>query len=424
MSQPDTDAITAAFFALHDGLPRQSAGSDATTRRLLSLAGPLPERPRALDLGCGPGRSALLLADEGGAHVVGVDLHQPFLDELTAAAAQRGLDGRIAVMNCSMGALPFPDRGFDLIWAEGSVYNIGFDTALREWRRLLAPGGVLVVTEIEWTHPDPSPQARAFWDGAYPLRTTEQNVAAAEAAGYAVEAHWPLPEDDWWAEYYTPLGDRVAAADRTLPGMAEAAAASTEEITLRREHGGDYRYAGYVLRPGSALEGRSSWSARPETSGDVAAIRAMNLAAFPTAEEADLVEALRADPSAWIDGLSVIADAPDGTPAAYALLTRCRVGDAPALALGPCAVLPSHQRKGGGGAAIRAALETARQMGENLVVVLGHPEYYPRFGFRRASEYGISVSFDVPDEALMALALDASKPLPSGVVSYPAAFGV
>lgn len=56
------NALHNAFFALHHGLPRQGPGSDATSRRLLALAGPLPARPRVLDLGCGPGRSALLLA--------------------------------------------------------------------------------------------------------------------------------------------------------------------------------------------------------------------------------------------------------------------------------------------------------------------------------------------------------------------------
>ncbi|NEB66766.1 class I SAM-dependent methyltransferase, partial [Streptomyces fulvissimus] len=71
---------------MHQDLPRQGPGSDATTRRLLEMAGPLPEHPRVLDAGCGPGRSALLLAEEAGAHVTAVDLHQPFLDGLAAEA--------------------------------------------------------------------------------------------------------------------------------------------------------------------------------------------------------------------------------------------------------------------------------------------------------------------------------------------------
>ncbi|GAA0457137.1 N-acetyltransferase [Streptomyces sp. NPDC046215] len=162
---------------------------------------------------------------------------------------------------------------------------------------------------------------------------------------------------------------------------------------------------------------------RPETRADLPAVRAIHLAAFDTPLEADLVDALRTDP-AWIDGLSVVAETPDGTLAGHALLTRCHIGDTPALCLAPVAVLPDHQRSGLGSAAVRAVLEAARGMGERFVVVLGHPDYYPRFGFRRASAAGIGLTIDVPDEALMALALDDGHPLPSGTVHYAAPFGI
>ncbi|WP_395571750.1 GNAT family N-acetyltransferase [Streptomyces sp. BK79] len=168
----------------------------------------------------------------------------------------------------------------------------------------------------------------------------------------------------------------------------------------------------------------TTWTTRPETPDDVPAVRGINLAAFPTAAEADLVEALRADPEVWIEGLSLLATTPDDTPVAHALITRCHVDEHPALALAPCAVLPSAQRTGAGSAAVRAALEAARTRGENLVVVLGHPDYYPRFGFTPASRFGVRASFEVPDEALMALALDATRPVPAGTIRYPAAFGV
>lgn len=166
------------------------------------------------------------------------------------------------------------------------------------------------------------------------------------------------------------------------------------------------------------------WITRPETESDIPAIHAVNLAAFPTAVEADLVDALRADP-AWVPGLSVVAaEAGRGAVVAHALLTRCHVGATPALALAPCAVLPRYQRQGAGGAAIRAGLAAARDMGERLVLVLGHPEYYPRFGFVRASSYGIRPPVEAPDEAMMALALDDAAPVPSGVIAYPAPFGL
>lgn len=166
------------------------------------------------------------------------------------------------------------------------------------------------------------------------------------------------------------------------------------------------------------------WTAHSETAEDVAAIREIVLAAFPTAEEAGIVDALRADAEAWIDGLSMVSTAPDGTPAGYALLTRCHVDGEPALTLGPCAVLPSFQRTGAGSAAIRAGLDAARARGENLVLVLGHADYYPRFGFVPASRFGIRAPFDVPDEAMMAMALDDTRPVPTGTIQYPPAFGV
>ncbi|RCG24814.1 N-acetyltransferase [Streptomyces diacarni] len=168
----------------------------------------------------------------------------------------------------------------------------------------------------------------------------------------------------------------------------------------------------------------TTWTTRTETADDITAIRDIVLAAFPTPQEADIVDALRADPEAWIAGLSMVATAPDGTPVGHALLTRCHVEGRPALALAPCAVLPSFQRTGAGSAAIRAGLDAARDMGENLVVVLGHADYYPRFGFTRASRFGIRAPFEVPDEAMMAMALDEARDLPAGTIRYPAAFGV
>ncbi|MDX3533495.1 bifunctional class I SAM-dependent methyltransferase/N-acetyltransferase [Streptomyces sp. MB09-01] len=425
-------AFTEAFFALHHGLPRQAPGSDATTRHLLSLCGPLPERPRVLDLGCGPGRSALLLAAEAGggagAEVTAVDLHAPFLEELRTAAAARGLAGRVRTVEADMGALHagdsdgFADGSFDLVWAEGSAYILGFDAALARWKRLLAPGGTLVLTECQWTVPEPSAGARAFWDPHYALRTTAGNLAAAQAAGYRVLGVHHLPDSDW-AEYYEPLAERVRTlSGAASPAMAAALAASREELDVRARHGHEYGYTGYVLSPVTAGAG-DAWPARPETAADAAAVREVNLAAFETPLEADLVDALRTD-AAWLPGLSYVAEAPDGSVAAHALLTACRVGGERALALAPVAVAPAFQRSGAGSAVVRALLAAAAERGESLVLVLGHPEYYPRFGFTPASRFGIRAPFEVPDEVMMALVLDASVPVPAGMIEYPAPFGI
>ncbi|WP_037604187.1 GNAT family N-acetyltransferase [Streptacidiphilus rugosus] len=168
------------------------------------------------------------------------------------------------------------------------------------------------------------------------------------------------------------------------------------------------------------------WTARPEApdGSEARAVRRVNLAAFPTANEADLVDALRLDADAWLPGLSMVAEAPDGTVAAHALLTRCQVDGVPALALAPVAVLPEWQRRGGGSTVVRAVLDLAAADCEQLVLVLGHPAYYSRFGFVPASGYGIKPPFEVPDEAMMALALDPGRPVPAGSIRYADAFGV
>ncbi|MGA5045904.1 GNAT family N-acetyltransferase [Streptomyces arboris] len=421
----DDASRTEAFFTLDHRLPRQSPGSDATTRRLLALVGPLPDRPRVLDLGCGPGRAALLLAAEAGAEVTAVDLHQPFLDELDEAAKARGLGDRIRTVRADMGDLTgpgFPAGSFDLIWAEGSAYCIGFATAVREWQRLLAPGGAMMISECVWTTDAPSAGARDFWDRNGSLRTLPETTAAAVTAGCTVSAVLLQPDSDW-DTYYVPLAERVESAGLTAPGMSPgmewALAATREELAVRREYGAEYGYAAYVLRPADPR-----WTTRPETAADREAVHAVNSAAFPTRDEADLVDALRADAEAWLPHLSYVAEAPDGSVAAYALLTRCRVGDAPALALAPVATSPAHQRQGAGQAVVRAVLDEARVRGEALVVVLGDPDYYARFGFVPASRHGIRPGFEVPDEAMMALVLDDSVPVPVGMIRYPAAFGV
>lgn len=168
---------------------------------------------------------------------------------------------------------------------------------------------------------------------------------------------------------------------------------------------------------------RTSWITRAERPEDAPTIRDINRAAFPGDDEANLVDALRTDP-AWLDGLSIVSTTESGTIVGHALLTRCHIGNVPALCLAPCAVLPEYQNKGAGTAAINFALKAAKEKEETFVVVLGHPDYYPRFGFERASMHGIRLSIDVPDDALMALSLDPSQPLPTGIVKYAPPFGI
>jgi predicted N-acetyltransferase YhbS len=157
---------------------------------------------------------------------------------------------------------------------------------------------------------------------------------------------------------------------------------------------------------------------RCETPADIAAIREVNLQAFGKTYEPDLVEAVRTDPAAWLPHLSLVA-VDDDNIVGHILFSRVHIDSTPVLSLGPLAVLPTHQNQGVGGTLIQAGLTAARAATEHLVILLGHPTYYPRFGFLPATDFDIHHSSVDDGPHLMALPLD-DTPIPSGTIEYPA----
>jgi putative acetyltransferase len=160
---------------------------------------------------------------------------------------------------------------------------------------------------------------------------------------------------------------------------------------------------------------------RPERPEDAATLRRVHVAAFPTAAEADLVERIRAS-DGFVPELSLLAEDEDGSVIGHVLLSYVSLAGEPVLALAPMAVLPMWQGRGVGSALVVAALDAAEVREEPLVVVLGHPWFYPRFGFRRASRYGIFPSAHWPDAAFMVKPLTRNRAELRGKVIYPPAF--
>ncbi len=145
---------------------------------------------------------------------------------------------------------------------------------------------------------------------------------------------------------------------------------------------------------------------RDETPADVAAIHALNAAAFETEAEARLVDALRAHGRLV---LSLVA-AERGEVVGHVAFSRLSIlrpdgRTAEGVGLAPMAVAPGRQRSGIGTRLVEAGLARLRAAGHPFCVVLGHPEYYPRFGFAPASRFGVRWDRDVPDDAFLALEL-------------------
>ena len=160
---------------------------------------------------------------------------------------------------------------------------------------------------------------------------------------------------------------------------------------------------------------------RAETPPDFARVEEINLAAFGGDAEARLVGLLREQANPLI---SLVAD-DHGNVVGHILFTPVSLhgGKGLVMALAPMAVAPSRQRSGVGSALVKAGLERCKELGVVAVVVLGHPEFYPKFGFAPADRFGLRCDYDAPAEAFMAIELRAGGlRAASGTVKYHAAF--
>jgi putative acetyltransferase len=169
---------------------------------------------------------------------------------------------------------------------------------------------------------------------------------------------------------------------------------------------------------------------RREEPQDITAIRQVNEEAFGGSGEANAIEALRDREAVTLSLVAVIEASHPATPwtrddrvVGHLFFTPATIEAADhtwsALGLAPLAVLPEYQRQGIGTALMKSGLAECTRLGHERVIVLGHPEYYPRFGFQRASQYGVRFEFEAPDEACMILALQpGALEGVSGVAKY------
>lgn len=157
---------------------------------------------------------------------------------------------------------------------------------------------------------------------------------------------------------------------------------------------------------------------RPEQPADAAAIFEVHRAAFPTDAEARLVDRLRAHANARVSLVAVVDELIVGhivfSPVSLVTPAAAIAG----LGLAPLAVLPAHQRRGIGSTLVREGLAVCRQLACPFVVVLGHPAYYPRFGFGRANALGITNEYQVDEQFMIRELAPGSLPVGGGLVRY------
>jgi len=237
------------MLTVHKDLPQEGPGSGKSTARALKMIPDLPADPQILDIGCGPGRQTIDLAENTGGVVTAIDIFDQYLDQLRKKAKAKGLSEKIRLMNCSMDNLPFSEEQFDLVWSEGAAYLMGFEKALSYWKKFLKPKGCLALTEVAWIKPDPPEDLRQFWHESYPaIKTIEGNIPVIEKCGCRLIGHFTLPESDWW-QYYKPLKKRIESLKKTgSPELMEYIKSEEAEMELYNKYSKHYGYEFFVMQ--------------------------------------------------------------------------------------------------------------------------------------------------------------------------------
>jgi len=238
---------------LHKRAKRQGPGEDAETEKAIDLAMLDPSASlRIADIGCGTGSSAMLLARLLSARITAVDFLQDFLEALENRAEKMGLSDKIRTLNCSMDNLPFGDEEYDVIWSEGAIYNIGFEKGVKDWKRFLKTGGMMVVSEITWLTADRPSELQEYWKNEYPeINTASSKIDILEKNGYSPVAYFVLPEHCWLDDYYRPMQDGFEAFLKRNGNSEKAQAivnAEKKEIALYEKYKAHYSYGVYIAR--------------------------------------------------------------------------------------------------------------------------------------------------------------------------------
>lgn len=181
---------------------RQGPGNSQETLKALSFIDGLTENSKIADIGCGTGGQTMTLGTHTSCEIIGIDIWEDFIQKFNQKSKDLNLQHKVKGIVGDMEHLPFHEEELDLIWSEGSIYNIGFERGLAEWRKFLKPGGYIAITENTWFREEQPQEIKNFWEEAYPqIDTIPTKVAQMQKAGYLPVATYMLPETIW-TDYY------------------------------------------------------------------------------------------------------------------------------------------------------------------------------------------------------------------------------
>ena len=238
------------FLQIYGSLPRAGPGSDELTRRAFEMIPSLPDSPRILDVGCGPGMQTIELLKISAGRVVALDIHPEMINRLHAAAERAGVSARLKTTVQDMEKMTFPLSSFDVVWSEGAIYIPGFEKGLKKFRELVKPGGYVGVSEAVWLKSRPPSEVVEFWQDYPEIDTVAAKLDVIDRCGYEVLGHFVFPATAWTDQYYDPMERLIAKRSQDWRGIPEAEAVlreATNEISVFRRYSDYFSYAFFVL---------------------------------------------------------------------------------------------------------------------------------------------------------------------------------
>jgi len=239
------------FLEIYGTLPRAGPGSNELTRKAFRMMRDVPGSPRILDVGCGPGMQTVELLRISDGTVVALDLLPQMLDRVQAAAETAGVADRLVTVEQDMKEMEFPASSFDVIWAEGAIYLVGFEAGLEQFKRFVKPDGYIAVSDVVWLKLNPPAEALEFWEEYPDIASIEEKREVVERVGLEMVGHFVFPPAAWTKHYYDPMETRIDEKVREWQGDPDGEAVLNEarhEIAVFRRCGDFYSYAFFVMR--------------------------------------------------------------------------------------------------------------------------------------------------------------------------------
>jgi len=234
----------------HIGLERQGPGSSEMTMKALSFMDNLDNNSKVADLGCGTGGQTMVLAQNITGSIIGVDQFPNLVEIFNGNAEKLNLGGRVSGIVDSMENLSFQKEEFDLIWSEGAIDSIGFETGLTHWNGFLKKNGYVAVTCPSWLTDEHPAEALKFWtDAGSGLDTVGHNIEIMQKSGYSFVAVFTLPEKCWTDNYFNPREAAEKAFLQKHPGnkiVEEYIESSKHEVELYSKYKQHYGYVFYI----------------------------------------------------------------------------------------------------------------------------------------------------------------------------------